>query len=235
MRRRIPIIVVILVILLGLVGLALYRLDIRTPKLAQPIESQIILPEPRFESKTSVEEAIHNRRSVRQFTDEPLTLAEASQLLWAAQGITGPSGQRTAPSAGALYPLEIYLLVGNVDGLSQGIYKYIPKGHELAVITAGDYRQTLFNAALSQEAVRDAAVVIVIAAVYERTTVKYGDRGLQYVHIEVGNVAQNVYMQAVALNLGTVFIGAFHDDQVKNVINLPENIQPLGLMPVGRK
>ncbi|MEW6716908.1 MAG: SagB/ThcOx family dehydrogenase [Chloroflexota bacterium] len=193
------------------------------------------MPAPVYDSKTSVEAALLERRSVRQYRDEPLTLAEVSQLLWAAQGITHTDGLRTAPSAGALYPLEVYILVGRVAGLPAGIYRYQPQGHELVLIAEGDYRQALHQAALNQSAVQDAPVVIVIAAVYERTTVKYGERGFQYVHMEVGCAAQNIYLQAVSLNLGTVFIGAFHDDQVKEVLHMGVDEQPLALMPVGRK
>ena len=175
------------------------------------------------------------RRSVRNYTGEPLTLAEVSQLLWAAQGITSPSGGRTAPSAGALYPLEIYLLAGEVTDLPAGIYHYLPVEHALNPVVGGDQRQVLYEAALSQSAVKDAAAVIVITAVYERTTVKYGERGFQYVYIEVGSAAQNIYLQAFSLDLGTVFIGAFHDDQVKLILQLSGDETPLGIMPVGRE
>ncbi|MBA4379525.1 MAG: nitroreductase [Anaerolinea sp.] len=197
--------------------------------------SLIILPTPVHDSETSVEKALLERRSLREYGREPLTLAEISQLLWAAQGITHPAGLRTAPSAGALYPLEIYLLAGNVTDLRAAIYRYKPESHALSLIAEGDQRPALRQAALGQSAVQDAAAVIVIAAIYERTTVKYGERGVSYVHMEVGSVAQNVYLQAVSLNLGTVFIGAFHDDEVKKVLHLAADEQPLGLMPVGRK
>lgn len=203
-----------------------------------PIEtgvSVIKLPTPIYDSETAVEEALLERRSVREYRHEPLTLAEVSQLLWAAQGITHPAGLRTAPSAGGLYPLEIYLLAGDVTDLPAGIYRYKPQGNELILIAEGDARQALSQAALNQSAARDAAAVIVIAAVYERTTLKYGERGIQYVHMEVGSAAQNVYLQAVSLNLGTVFIGAFYDDEVKKVLHMGKDEQPLGLMPVGRK
>ncbi|MDI6770454.1 MAG: SagB/ThcOx family dehydrogenase [Anaerolineales bacterium] len=197
--------------------------------------SLFILPTPVHDSKTSVEKALLERRSLREYSREPLTLAEISQLLWAAQGITHPAGLRTAPSAGALYPLEIYLLAGNVTDLHAGIYRYKPESHALSLIAEGDQRPALRQAALGQSAVQDAAAIIVIAAIYERTTVKYGERGVSYVHMEVGSVAQNVYLQAVSLNLGTVFIGAFNDDEVKKVLHITGDEQPLGLMPVGRK
>lgn len=206
--------------------------DMRRPSSDQ---ETIKLPTPSHDGEVSLETALMERRSVRDYTDEPLTLAEISQLLWAAQGITHPSGYRTAPSAGALYPLEIYLVSGNVTDLPSGVYRFTPQGHELVKISEGDRRSELCQAALNQKSVEQAAAVIVIAAVYERTTVKYSDRGIRYVHMEVGSAAQNVYLQAVSLDLGTVFIGAFYDEDVKTVVGLPDDQQPLGIMPLGRK
>jgi SagB-type dehydrogenase family enzyme len=196
--------------------------------------ANIPLPEPRHESPVSLESALLARRSVRAYADQPLSLSEISQILWAAQGITNERGNRTAPSAGALYPLEVYLLAGEVDGLDPGVYRYLPTSHELFQVSNGDRRADLHLAALGQDPVKAAPAVIVFAAVYGRTSIKYGDRAPQYVHIEVGSAAQNVYLQATALGLGTVFIGAFYDDQVKNVLDLAWNEEPLGLMPVGR-
>ena len=195
----------------------------------------IKLPESKYDSDTSVEEAMLKRRSVRSYKDEPLTISELSQLLWAAQGITDPDGLRTAPSAGALYPLEVYVAVGNVTDLPSGIYKYNPHEHELLIITEGDIRDELSDVALGQASVGNGAVVIVFAAVYERTTIKYGERGIRYVHMEAGHAAQNIYLQAESLNLGTVVAGAFDDNDVKAIMNMKENEQPLYLMPVGRK
>jgi len=195
----------------------------------------IKLPRPKYDSGTSIEEALLKRRSIREYKDEPLTLAEVSQLLWAAQGITEPSrGFRTAPSAGALYPLEVYVAVGNVEDVSEAVYRYKPREHELERRVTGDKRAELYDAALMQSSVKDAAIVIVFSAVYERTTGWYGERGIRYVHIEVGHAAQNVYLQAVSLNLGTVAIGAFRDDEVKEVIGMSDQEQPLYVMPVGR-
>lgn len=211
------------------------EVPVNTATLPPTVTPLFILPTPVHDSETSVEKALLERRSLREYGREPLTLAEISQLLWAAQGITHPAGLRTAPSAGALYPLEIYLLTGNVTNLRAGIYHYKPENHALSLIAEGDQRPALRQAALDQSAVQDAAAVIVIAAIYERTTVKYGERGVSYVHMEVGSVAQNVYLQATSLDLGTVFIGAFHEDEVKRVLHLAADEQPLCLMPVGRK
>jgi SagB-type dehydrogenase family enzyme len=193
------------------------------PELMQEFTSETIsLPDPEYDGDTSIEEALRKRRSVRSFKDRPLTLAEISQLLWAAQGFTGPEGLRTAPSAGALYPLEVYVIAGNVNGLPDGVYKYRPYRHEVAMVAAGDKRTELCSAALGQTSVSRAAAVIVFAAVYDRTTVKYGDRGIQYVYMETGHAAQNVFLQAVPLALGTVVIGAFHDDAVKKVLKMSD-------------
>ena len=197
--------------------------------------ARITLPEPRCDSDVSVEEALLKRRSVRNYTDEALTLQEVSQLLWAAQGITDPSGKRTAPSAGALYPLELYVVVGGVEDVAKGVYKYEPQQHELVRVLDGEQRKALAAAALNQQSIAQGAIDIVITAIYERTTRKYSDRGIRYVHMEAGHAAQNVYLQAVAMNLGMVVVGAFYDDQVKEVLNLPENEEPLYIMPVGRK
>lgn len=202
---------------------------------SQTASDSIALPPPRYEGKMSLERALLERRSLREYSDEPLTLAEVSQLLWAAQGITHPAGLRTAPSAGALYPLEIYLVAGEVDGLSAGVYHYLPEGHQLLLTLTGDTRRELSHAALGQSSVAEAPAVIVIAAVYERTKVKYGERGVQYVHMEVGAASQNIYLQAESLGLGTVFIGAFHDGRVSEILHLKADEHPLGLMPVGRK
>jgi len=199
------------------------------------INEKIKLPEPKYDSDTSVEQALLGRRSVREYKDEPLTLTEVSQLLWAAQGITEPRrGFRTAPSAGALYPLEVYVLIGNVEGAAKGVYKYRPPEHEIVKVKDGDVRDELTAAALGQTWVGDGSVVIVFSAVYERTTQKYGDRGIRYVHLEAGHAAQNAYLQAVSLNLGTGVVGASKDDEVRGVLNMSDEENPLYIMPVGK-
>ena len=203
--------------------------------ISQEQEMVVKLPEPRHDSDVSIEQSLLSRRSVRSFTSEPLTLQEVSQLLWATQGITDPLGRRTAPSAGALYPLEIYAVAGNVQDLSSGVYKYEPEKHQLMRVMDGDMRDELAGAALGQGSVRGGAIAFVFTAVYERTTVKYGDRGVRYVHIEVGHAAQNLCLQAIAMGLGVVTVGAFNDEQVAEVLNLPEDEKPLYILPVGKK
>ena len=195
----------------------------------------IRLPEPKYIGTSSLEEALHKRRSVRTFGDRPVTIDEVSQLIWAAHGITGTGGLRTAPSAGALYPLELYVVAGNVNGLPPGIYKYRPKNHELLSVAGGDRRNDLCSAALGQSSIKRAAAVLVVTAVYGRTTSKYGERGIRYVHMESGHAAQNVYLQTVPLGLGTVAIGAFRDEEVKRVLNLQDMETPLYILPIGRR
>ncbi len=155
--------------------------------------------------------------------------------MWAAQGITDPRGLRTAPSAGALYPLEVYGVVGDMVDLSVGVYRYDPHNHELLKVSTRDKRAELAKAALNQACVKEGAVDLVFTAIYDRTTVKYGERGVRYVHIEVGHAAQNLCLQATAMDLGIVTVGAFHDEEVSEVLNLPDDEHPLYIIPIGKK
>jgi SagB-type dehydrogenase family enzyme len=197
-------------------------------------ETRIQLPAPRLEGGASIEEVLQQRRSIRTFTHQALDLDEISQLLWAAQGITHPEGLRTAPSAGALYPLEIYLVAGKVRGLDEGVYHYRADEHALDKTLEGDKRKGLARAALGQSWIRDAPAVLVFTAIFPRTTKKYGQRGKRYVHIEVGHAGQNVFLQAVSMGLGSVVVGAFNDQDVSQVLQFDHTEQPLSLMPVGR-
>ena len=203
-------------------------------KAGEAKDDRIKLPAPRYESKTSLEKALRERRSVREFKKETLTLSEIAQLLWSAQGITASGGLRTAPSAGALYPLEVYIIVGNVTNMKSGIYKYIPESHELVKVIEGDKRSEMSKAALHQSPITDAPAVIVFSAVYERTSGKYGERGIRYVQMEAGHAAQNILLQAVSLNLGAVVMGAFEDDKVERAMDLKPDEKPLYVIPVGR-
>ena len=193
------------------------------------------LPQPVVDGKKSLPQLLQRRRSQREYSRESLTLAEVSQLLWAAQGITHKRGFRTAPSAGALYPLELYLVAGKVSGLKTGVYHYQIQQHRLEPQVAGDKRIGLGRAALWQTWMAKAPVIIVFAAEYERTARKYGIRAERYVHMEVGHAAQNLFLQAEDLGLATVVVGAFNDDVVADILDLPSEIVPLTLMPVGRR
>jgi len=200
-------------------------MDIKQP-------TQIYLPSPNQKGEVSLEEAIAKRRSVRRFTPEPISQLQLSQILWAAQGISDTRGRyRTAPSAGATYPLEIFVVCGRncVERIGDGIYHYHIAHHSLTLHHKGDVRLELAEAAIYQ-----APIDIVICALYERTTQRYGNRGERYVHIEVGHAGQNIYLQATALGLATVAIGAFHGREVSEVLRLEEQIRPLYIMPLGR-
>jgi SagB-type dehydrogenase family enzyme len=197
----------------------------------------IRLPSPRHRGEVSLEEAIFRRRSIRRFKDEPLTLKEVSQLLWSAggktiDGITGAT--RAYPSAGGIYPLEIYLVAGDVKGLTKGIYRYRWQDHTIILVKEGDFRNQLMWAALGQRMVADAPASLVFTAVYSRTTRRYGKRGeVRYVPMDVGGAGQNVHLQAEALGLGTVIIGAFRDKAVKEILGVKKE-EPLYIMPIGR-
>ena len=204
----------------------------------------IELPKPVLTGDVSIEKVLHERRSVRSYTDDPVTLEEVSQLLWASYGITYTreglpdfirGGFKTAPSAGARYPLEIYLVAGNVKGLLPGVYWYVPEGHVIHRLADGDVRIDLQAACLSQKFAGEAPISIVWSAVYERCTEKYGERGRErYVCMDLGHSAQNVYLQCGSLGLGTCAIGAFSDDALKKLIGMTEEEVPLYVMPVGR-
>jgi SagB-type dehydrogenase family enzyme len=174
-----------------------------------------------------LEKAIISRRSVRSFAEQELSLDQIGKLLWAAQGITDPKGYRTTPSPGALYPLELYVVA------EKGFYKYIPQGHKLKLIDGQDYRSGLSKAAFSQPYVAGAAIDIVICSVYDRVTKSYGDRGIRFAHIEAGHVGQNIHLQAVALGLGSISVGAFVDQDVQNLLPIPDDHKPVYIIPVG--
>ncbi len=198
-------------------------------------ETLIKLPKPTFHTIT-VEQALRQRRSTRVYQPQPgpVTLAQIAQLLWAAQGVTSKLGYRTAPSAGALYPLEIYLVAGQITGLAPGVYHYLPQAQALQLTLKGDQRTALTKAALNQPPVANAPAGIVITGVYSRTLAKYKQHGRKYVHMEAGHAAQNIALQAVPLKLGVVTIGGFHDYLVQRALQLPRNASPLYIVPVGK-
>lgn len=192
------------------------------------MSERISLPKPSTDSDISLEHAIEKRRSVRKFKSDDLTLKQIGQLLWAAQGITDKvKDYRTVPSAGALYPMELYVVKND------GVYHYLPQSHQIEKLKDEDLRRELSKAALGQECVLGAPVDIIICAVFERVTSKYGERGIRYTHIEAGHVAQNIHLEAVSLGLGSVPIGAFYDKKVQEVIGVPNNQKPLYIIPVG--
>jgi len=196
----------------------------------------IYLPLPKLTSSIKLEEALLYRRSIRDYLEKPLTMKQLSMILWACQGVNDVRyGFRTAPSAGALYPLEVFVVVGenNVESLKAGIYHYDPFSHSLTLLKKGDFMEDLCEACLGQEWVKKASINLVIGAVFERTTKKYGDRGIRYVYLEAGHAAQNVYLECAALDLGCVVIGAFFDEKVAEISCMPKNCDPIYVIPVG--
>jgi SagB-type dehydrogenase family enzyme len=200
------------------------------------VRTTIALPDPVRRGPLSVEEAVQQRRSVRSFTGDSLSQEQLSTLLWSAQGITGPRKfKRAAPSAGALYPLEIFVVIGTngVKGMGEGIYRYIPKEGSIERISGGDRRKELTETGSLQSFVGTAPVIFVFAADYSRTTVKYGKRGRRYVHIDTGAAGENLFLECQALGLAACMVGAFSDDGVKKALQLGEELSPLLVMPAG--
>jgi SagB-type dehydrogenase family enzyme len=228
MSMLLPVPTVLMISLLSAAGTSSKGQD-AMPKQSPPIQ----LPAPTLDGSTSLESAILRRRSERDYASASLTLSHISQLCWAAQGTTREDGRRTAPSAGALYPLELILIADNVLGLGPGLYRYRSSDHTLTLIRSGRFRVDVAQAALGQESVRDAPATLAISAVISRTTGKYGDRGIRYIHMEAGHAAQNLALQAVALGLGCVTVGAFQDAELSRILGFSKDEEPLYLLPVG--
>jgi SagB-type dehydrogenase family enzyme len=221
-----------LILIFGLMVPMLLRLSAECPSaFAQGKASgeTIKLPSPRYDSEVSIEKALLERRSIRSYKEEPLTLHELSQILWAAQGITETKrGLRTAPSARALFMVEVYVLLGNVTNLPMGAYKYQPQGHELIKMADGDKKAELFKA-VGQASIKNAPAVLVFSGLSEKT------QRPPWMYLEAGHAAQNVYLQAVSLKMGGVVMAGFKDEDVRKVLNLSEKEQPIYIMPIGKK
>ena len=196
--------------------------------------TSIKLPEVRRQGAMSLEAALWARHSTRTLTKDSISLADVGQLLWAAQGVNRPDGHRTAPSAGATYPLELYLLAARVRDLPAGVYHYKLAGHELESLATGDRLPELVTTATRQTWIADAAVVVVFAGAFDRTAGRYRDRTDRYIAIEVGAAGQDLYLQAAALGLGTTMVGSFQDSTLSRVVGLPAGQRPIAVMPVGR-
>ncbi|MFW9987934.1 MAG: SagB/ThcOx family dehydrogenase [Candidatus Odinarchaeota archaeon] len=186
----------------------------------------IILQNPKLKGRKSLEECIYERESIRNYKDNKIEIEKISQILWAAQGKKG--NKRTIPSAGATFPLEIYTILRN-----KGFYHYNFEKHILELIKDSDLSKKLSEASWNQEFISKAYLNIIICAIFERTTQRYGERGIRYVFIEVGHCAQNIHLEAVSMGLSSVPIGAFDDNKVKNLLNLKKKIEPLYIIPIG--
>lgn len=233
MKRQISAVPVILLFMGALLVPALFCLhDLSQDAIAQEESAEdamIKLPLPKLDGPVSVEKALAQRRSVRTYKDEPLSLAQVSQILWAAQGITDPkNGKRTAPSAMASYFLELYLISGNISGLPQGMYKYQAEGHQLMEMAKGDAKTKLFEAA-GQAPIKNAPAALIITGDSKRS------KKPEWMHLEAGHAAQNVYLQAVPLELGTVVMAGFKPEEVAKALNIPQHEKVIYIMPLGKK
>ncbi len=194
------------------------------------------LPKPKSSGPLSVEQAILQRRTVRSYSEKALSLEQLSQLLWSAQGITGKRGlKRAAPSAGALYPMDLYAVVGQkgVTQLEAGVYHYHPQNHDLSLVKPQDLRKDVARACLSQMWMARAPINLAITAEYHRITRKYSKRGVRYAFIEAGHIGQNIFLQAEALGLKAGIVGAYHDEKLVEIMAISRTHEPLLIMPVG--
>lgn len=212
------------------------------PRLAMPsaspsaasVPTEILLPEPALTGRISLEEVIAKRRSARRYGRQRVSLAEIGQLLWATQGVTRADGRRAAPSAGALYPLSALLVAERVDDLAPGAYAYLPLERRLRLAVRGAVLSEVAAAALGQDWIGEAAAALAISAVYGKATARYGERGQRYAHLEAGLAAENAHLEATALGLRSVLVGAFDDAALARALELGSSERPLLLLIVGR-
>ncbi len=198
--------------------------------------NKIGLPAEQVYNGLSVEKAIARRRSLRDFTGTGMSLAELSHILYYSSGITDEhEGLRAAPSAGATYPIEVYAIANNVESLTKGIYHYLIQSHELELLREGDFRNEMSRAALGERMFRQANVILVLSAVFQRTQRRYRERAQRYIFFEAGHIAQNTYIVATSMGLGACAIGAFYDDEFNHLLGLDgRNESVLYLLAVGK-
>jgi len=224
------------ILAVGLGAAAMGGMGSQEAEAPESSRSAVELPPPSLKGAVSLEEAIRSRRCVRQYADRALSLAQLSQLLWSANGVTGRNHRfRAAPSAGALHPLDFYAVVGqgSVEGLEAGVWHYRPADHEIDRVKEGDDREALARAALGQRQVGTAKVVVVVTVEYARSTGKYGDRGRRYALMDAGFAAENFFLQVQTLGLAACVVGAFRDEQVAELLGLPKAHEPILLLTVG--
>jgi len=216
-------------------GLAIWGQAAPPPATVPEAHKTLKLPVPRFDGGAAVEKALMTRRSQRAFSDKPLALSEVSQLCWAAQGITDDKGHRTAPSAMATYPLEVYVLASRVEGLPAGLYRYLPESHELVLLKPGLTSADLVAQGAKQEWIKQAPAVFMLTGVAERANRKKTSKGERFVWVEAGLAAENFFLQAASLGMGSTYVGGFDDEGMKKFLALPAGEEPLAVLPVGRK
>ena len=202
------------------------------------VGKQIDLPKPTTKGTMSFEEATSKRRATRAFTADPLTLAQVSQIMWAAQGITTTSGpaKRTVPSAMAMYPLTVYVVVGEgkVTDLPAGVYKYVTDGHKLELVRDGDHHADVVAAAMNQNSVQTAPITVVIAADSAKMKERFKERADSFVNIEVGAAGQNIQLESVCLGLASVTAGMFDPAKLREAVGAPDSQVPLYILPIGK-
>jgi len=217
------------------VGLGVWGQAVPVPASAPVAPKSIKLPVPRSDGGAAVEKALQSRRSMRAFSDKALTLSEVGQLCWAAQGVTDDKGHRTAPSAMATYPLEVYVLASRVEGLPTGLYRYLPASHELVLLRPGATSADLVAQGAKQEWIKQAPAVFMLTGVAEKANRKKTSKGERFVWVEAGLAAENFFLQAVSLGMGSTYVGGFDDEGMKRFLALPAGEEPLAVLPVGRK
>lgn len=188
-----------------------------------PGVKKIVLPDPNEISKTSLDNCLKKRKSIREFSDKPITLKQLSYLLWASTGIQRNEHGfdfRTAPSAGALYPIETYLVINNVKDLSNGVYHYSIKDHTLEELKLGEYGIKTANAALGQDMCAKAAVVFIWTAIFQRSKWKYRQRAYRYIYLDAGHIGENLALASTSLDLGSCQIGALFDEEVNEIVGV---------------
>ena len=236
-RKQKLVLIILIIIFIGVVSAYYFSESNKTVYTTRQIISYISLPTPALTGNLSVEAAIKNRRSVRQYSNQSVTLANVSQILWAAQGITDTQNNlRAAPSAGQVYPLEVYVIAGpNVLGLQEGVYHYVPSNNTLEMYMNGDLRSDLAGIANGQPWVKQAQLDILITGDYQKMIDKYPDKALstRFVDLEAGHAGENIYLQAEALGLATVSLGSFNENQLIQRFELPSNETPLYIFPIG--
>ncbi len=198
-------------------------------------KEKISLPEPTFMSNTSIENALLSRRSMRIFKPESLSIEEISQLAWAAQGVNDPRGFRTSPSAGAFYPINLYIVTQNVENLPKGIYKYKAEEHELIQIASEENASQFFNSITTQYSLKNPAAIFIFSAKVEQIIASYGSFGKKFLYMEAGHTTQNLYLQTTSLEIGTTMIGGVNEKEIRQALNMSSYEHPLCMMPVGKK
>jgi SagB-type dehydrogenase family enzyme len=236
-KKKKLVLIFLIIIFIGVVSAYVFSGTNKTAYTTRHVINYVNLPSPELTGNLSVEAAIQNRRSVRKYSNQSVTLSNISQVLWSAQGITDSQNQlRSVPSAGQVYPLEVYVIAGpNVSGLQEGVYHYVPSNNTLEMFMSGDLRDNLSTIADGQPWVKQAPLDILITGNYRKMINKYPDTQLstRFVNLEAGHAGENIYLQSEALGLVTVSLGSFNSNKLSQSFELPSNETPIYIYPVG--